>query len=64
MFRLLREGRIEDDVEVEVEGGVDSMVSGYAVTFSREQANTIQLVGTGRGKFGGRTFPPCSLVGC
>jgi len=49
--------------EVELEGGADSMVSGYAVTFSRGQAKTIQLVGTGRGKFGGSVFPPCSLFG-
>lgn len=55
---------MDDEVEVEVEGGVDSMVSGYAVTFSRGQANTIQLVGTGRGKFGGSVFLPCSLFGC
>ena len=52
---------MDDEVVVDVEGGVDSMVSGYAVTFSRGQANTIQLVGTGRGKFGGSVFPPCPL---
>ena len=61
MFRLLREGGMEDEVVVEVEGGVNSMVSGYAVTFSRGQAKTIQLAGTGRGKFGGSVFPPCPL---
>lgn len=53
---------VKGNLFLEERGGMEvvdegaSMVSGYEVTFSRGQAKTIQLVGIGVGKFGGRAW--------